>query len=148
MIRIGSNCPRGHEQTAENVLVRRKPGLVSYDCRECQRIRTRKNYIVRRAARHALAIATIEREQMHRCPNCASVGKVGFMEPDKEGDMVCRICTRGPKVTLILGDVDICKRGHDMKNLDNVKTFAQFGRINRQCKECVKIAVRTRRAAQ
>ena len=104
MTRIGSNCPRGHEQTAENVLVRRKHGLVSYDCRECQRIRSWKNHTAR-LARKALAIATIERVQRRKCPTCASVGKVGFMEPDKEGDMVCRICTRGPKVTLILGDV-------------------------------------------
>ena len=105
MTRIGSNCPRGHEQTAENVLVRRKHGLVSYDCRECQRIRTRKNYVIRRAARKALATATIELVQGRQCANCASVGKVGFMEPDTEGDMICRICTRGPRVTLILGDV-------------------------------------------
>ena len=105
MTRIGSNCARGHEQTAENVLVRTLLGKTYTNCRECQRIRTRKNYVIRRAARHALATATIEREQMRQCANCASVGKVGFMEPDTEGDMICRICTRGPRVTLILGDV-------------------------------------------
>ena len=105
MPRIGSNCPSGHEQTAENVLVRTLRGKTYTNCRECQRIQSRKSYVARRNARKALAIATIERVQRRKCQNCASVGKVGFMEPDKEGDMVCRICTRGPKVTLILGDV-------------------------------------------
>ena len=107
MTRIGSNCPSGHEQTAENALVRTLRGKTYTSCRECQRIRTRKNYVARRAARRALATATIEREQMvNGCWNCVSVGNVGFVEEDEDGDMVCRICNQGPKVTLILGDVN------------------------------------------